>query len=249
MAACIVGVLCTLVVALYLANGQISWLWPGKTAVEEIQDNNPSAQAAEEEPKRPVLRAVPFGQRLDFLKKTKRLWVFGAALFLGAIAFYAYRQAFLVDSAPVNIKYMVVLFLFVSAAVIDRQFYIIPNQIPLAGLAVWVALVSYAIAVEKNSVFSVIAYSVLGFLFAGGVLLCCRLLMKGSMGWGDIKFMAVIGMICGFHKTFNILFYSLLILFVAAIVLLITKKANRRTKLPMAPFLLMGFLAANLIAM
>ena len=51
------------------------------------------------------------------------------------------------------------------------------------------------------------------------------------IGMGDIKLMAVTGLICGFFKVFNILFYALLFSFVCGVVLLALKKADRRERM------------------
>jgi len=252
---CLLSVLCSAALCLYLANGQLALFKPGglhhaAAGLLEPADQSEQKPADDEdaEEELPVLQPLPLQQRLQNLKTNRRLQLFGVLAAAAAAAFCWYRSVSLVNAPALNVKYMLLLFLFLAAAVIDAQYYIIPNAIVAAGLVLWGVVTVYAVLVEQNPLPSVLLFSLLGGLFSGGVLLMCRFLMKGSLGMGDIKLMAVTGLICGFFKVFNILFYALLFSFVCGVVLLALKKADRKSQIPMAPFLLCGYLFANLIA-
>lgn len=230
-----------LAACLYLANGQLrqpeslkEWLFPRPA---------PCGQQGNEGFEKKSL--AERWQRLKSEKWLQVLWLL--ATVLGA-AFYAFRQTAVIAEPALNLKYLVLLYLFFAAAVIDLQLYIIPNALVGAGAGIWLALTGYSVIAEKADLLFLLMYSLVGFLFGGGVLVLCRLLMKNSLGFGDVKIMAVTGAICGFYKTFNILFYGLLICSVYAVCLLLFKKADRKAEVPLAPFLLAGLVAANLIA-
>lgn len=73
-----------------------------------------------------------------------------------------------------------------------------------------------------------------------GVL--CRLVAAGSLGYGDIKLMAVIGLYLGLNLTWNAIFYAMIAIFLFSFALLISKKAGRKSGIPFAPALLIGTL-------
>lgn len=231
----VIDVIAAFLLCLYLANGKMTLFH--KDAEFPIKES-------EDEPK---MSKLSLKQRFEILKKSPRLWIFGMAVAAVGFGFYVFRQTQLVNAPLLNMKYLLLLYVFCAAAVVDLHYSIIPNNIVLTGLAFWIVLAVFTVTVEQSSVIALAAYSGLGILFGGGVLWLCRILMKGSMGFGDIKFMGVTGLICGFYKTFNILFYSLVFAFIAGVILLLTKKRDRRATIPLAPFLLMGYLAAGFI--
>ena len=184
---------------------------------------------------------------IDIFLHQKKLWFFAIITFLVTTGFYCFREYYVVVAPLLNLKYTILLFLFIAVAVVDAHYSIIPNHLVIVGLAYWVSLVAFSYLVERQELMNVFKFSLVGALFGGGVLFLCRTLMKNSMGYGDVKFLAVVGLICGFFKTFNILFYSLFIIFFIGIFLLVTKKADRHAKLPMGPFFLLGYLIAGIV--
>ncbi len=244
-AALLAGILCCPLLAgaacLYLANGQLKapdslaeWVFPRPQPRGESEEVSFAKQSFAERKK-----------TLQTSRWLKTLWALSA---VGGAAFWVCRQVLLVQEPALNFKFLLLFYLFFAAAVVDRQIYIIPNSLVGAAAICWAGLTLYAILLEKSDPVFSLLYSLVGFLFGGGALLFCRLVMKNSLGFGDIKIMAVTGAICGFYKTFNILFYGLLICSLYSIGLLITKKADRTAEVPLAPFLFAGLVVANLIA-
>ncbi len=242
----LIDIVATVILCLYLANGQMVLFQPGgfrallgrlKTAVSEKEKK-------EEEPQ---MISVSLREAFKNFRSSKRLWIFGIIVAFTAFGFYMWREYQLVVAPLLNLKYMLLLYLFFAAAVVDAHFSIIPNKIIGLGIIFWILLSIFTVLVEHNSIITLLKFSGTGALFGGGVLLLCRVLMKDSMGFGDIKLLTVTGLICGFYKTFNILFYSLFVLFFVGIVLIFIKKVNRHARVPMGPFLLLGYLTAGLI--
>lgn len=211
---------------------------------EEIQEEKETGDSTlEEELEFPK---YTFGEKWDIFKQSKRMWIFSAVVLLISLAFYIFRQYCLVDEPLLNIKYLILLYVYFAVAVIDAHYSIIPNDLIAFCLIFWMLLIGISVGVEQQSLIALAKYSGYGALFGGGILFACRILMRNSLGYGDIKLMVVTGLICGFFKTFNILFYSMLVMFFICVYLLITKKANRHAKIPMGPFLLAGYILAGL---
>ena len=78
----------------------------------------------------------------------------------------------------------------------------------------------------------------------------CTLLMKNSVGAGDMKLFVVMGLLLGMHGIWGAIFASLIVSFVVAIVLLVSKKKTRKDAIPFGPALVVGtFLSVFLTGM
>lgn len=118
---------------------------------------------------------------------------------------------------------------------------IIHNRMILAGLAFWVLLMILEIAVGGTSWKQLLLYSAAGFLI-GFILMIVALIAGNSIGMGDVKMFMVLGLVYGLTDIYSILLISLVLMAATAVVLLLLKKANRKTRIPMAPFVAAGFL-------
>ena len=134
-----------------------------------------------------------------------------------------------------------------SCAWYDFSLHIIPNRILIGGLIIRAVLFSVQLLAEPSQ----IRYIVLSALMAASGLVIaaalCRLVVPKSVGMGDIKILAVMGLYLGMLNTWGAVFFSLLVLFFASVFLLITKKADRKTEMPFAPFLLIGTICAAIL--
>jgi len=129
---------------------------------------------------------------------------------------------------------------------VDLKERIIPNHMIGAGLIFWVVLVLLDIFVGKTAWKSVIAYSLIGGAVCGGILLIVALLSGSALGMGDVKLFTVLGLLYGLNDTYSILLFSIVIMAVVSIALLIARKVTRKTAVPMAPFVAVGFLLSIL---
>ena len=78
------------------------------------------------------------------------------------------------------------------------------------------------------------------------LLFLIALLARGGMGWGDVKFAAFMGAAAGFPLVFVALFCGVIAGGVAGIVLLLTRRKNRKQAMPFGPFLALGTMATLL---
>ena len=231
----------SLAACLYLANGQ---LVPPDSLKKSLFPQ-PQPRSDDDAPQYAKASLFERKNTLQQSRWLRFLWVLGT---VGGAMFFVVRQLSIADAPALNFKLLALFYLFFAAAVIDGQLYIIPNMLVSAAAVLWLLVVAWSVLAEKNTLLFSLLYSLIGFSFGGGALFVCRVLMKNSLGFGDVKIMAVTGAVCGFYKTFNILFYGLLICSVYSICLLLLKKADRSTEVPLAPFLFAGLVAANLIA-
>ena len=75
----------------------------------------------------------------------------------------------------------------------------------------------------------------------------CRLISPNSVGFGDVKLLAITGLYLGIDKSFGVILPSLVIMFLTAVYLLAVKKVSRNTELPFAPFLLVGTVIGGIL--
>lgn len=126
----------------------------------------------------------------------------------------------------------------------DWEAFLIPNKILLAGLLLFLSLFAAAAVRNPGSA----RYAAIGSgIAAAGLLiagLLCRIVIPGSVGFGDLKLFLIMGLYLGMDNTWSAMFYTLLASFIASVFLLATKRATRKSVMPFAPFLLFGtFLA------
>lgn len=74
----------------------------------------------------------------------------------------------------------------------------------------------------------------------GGFNLLISKVTKGGIGEGDILVFVLIGIILGWKMALAIILYTFIIAGISGIILLILKKANKKTELPLAPFILIA---------
>lgn len=79
-------------------------------------------------------------------------------------------------------------------------------------------------------------------LVPGAVLLLLAVLTGESIGIGDGLVLCVVGLFCGLTKAVSVLAMALVLSSVVAMVLLVLKRAGRKTELPFLPCLCSGYL-------
>ena len=76
-----------------------------------------------------------------------------------------------------------------------------------------------------------------------GIFFLIALVSRGKMGAGDVKLAGVIGLMVGFPVVLTALFIGVLLGGAAAIIMLITRRAGRKSYIAYAPYLCLGALA------
>ena len=197
------------------------------------------------------LAAVWLVQKKTGLKPEKQTqWA--AALLLAAAGGFAsgYMLVLRTGTYPPNLLRLVLLgTLLTAAAYIDALSHKIPNWIVLCTAAVFAGCTvldfvlsgTDAVPMALNSVLAAAVFFVVFFLV--------RLASRGGVGYGDIKMITAAALIQGIYGTFSFLLVSHVLAAVAAIALLVSKKATRKDGLPFGPFFYLGYLVTILTGM
>jgi len=197
------------------------------------------------------LAAVWLVQKKTGLKPEKQTqWA--AALLLAAAGGFAsgYMLVLRAGTYPPNLLRLVLLgTLLTAAAYIDALSHKIPNWIVLCTAAVFAGCTvldfvlsgTEAVPMALNSVLAAAVFFVVFFLV--------RLASRGGVGYGDIKMITAAALILGIYGTFSFLLVSHVLAAVAAIALLVSKKATRKDGLPFGPFFYLGYLVTILTGM
>ena len=197
------------------------------------------------------LAAVWLVQKKTGLKPEKQTqWA--AALLLAAAGGFAsgYMLVLRAGTYPPNLLRLVLLgTLLTAAAYIDALSHKIPNWIVLCTAVVFAGCTvldfvlsgTDAVPMALNSVLAAAVFFVVFFLV--------RLASRGGVGYGDIKMITAAALILGIYGTFSFLLVSHVLAAVAAIALLVSKKATRKDGLPFGPFFYLGYLVTILTGM
>lgn len=132
---------------------------------------------------------------------------------------------------------LLVSLLFVSMAVIimvsDLAYMLIPNKVLLFFLPLFIGL---RVLNPLDPWWSPLLGAVLG----GGIILLIIILSRGGMGMGDMKLLAVMGVILGWQHTLITFMLACLIGTIIGVGLILTKKLKRKEPFPFGPSILIA---------
>jgi prepilin peptidase CpaA len=123
-------------------------------------------------------------------------------------------------SVPPQKVEIVLLVMLVIAAIYDVRYRRIPNWLTVSGLVLGLAI--NAILPETGIVFSLV-----GFLLA--FVIYAILFSLRAMGAGDVKLMAAVGALVGFHRWLGIFFVTALVGGIMAMILIIARRRLKKT--------------------
>ena len=197
------------------------------------------------------LAAVWLVQKKTGLKPEKQTqWA--AALLLAAAGGFAsgYMLVLRAGTYPPNLLRLVLLgTLLTAAAYIDALSHKIPNWIVLCTAAVFAGCTVLDFVLSGTDAVPMALTSVLAAAVSFVVFFLVRLASRGGVGYGDIKMITAAALILGIYGTFSFLLVSHVLAAVAAIALLVSKKATRKDGLPFGPFFYLGYLVTILTGM
>lgn len=139
------------------------------------------------------------------------------------------------------------LFTSLWAAFVDLDTHSIPRRIVLIGSAIGGGHVLLALILKSNDVSP--RGAVVGALLAWGFMRLVEALSRGDMGHADVTLSGYLGLLLGainVEKLPAAFFAAFLFAGLVAAVMMIFRKMNRSTFLPLGPFLVLGMLFAVL---
>lgn len=179
---------------------------------------------------------------LEFFKKMNLnypLMVLNGVIYLAILYMYPLQKNF---SDNINLyKYLILSPMLLSAFYIDYKLHIIPNRLNLTIFEV--GLVIAVIGGISDINFAINAIE--GMLVGGGTFFIITLIGgliagKEAMGYGDVKFMAALGLYFGFANMVSIIFMSFLIGAILSIILILLKRKKANEYIPFGPFIVIS---------
>lgn len=83
-------------------------------------------------------------------------------------------------------------------------------------------------------------WNVAGGVMIGGIFFIINRTSKDGIGMGDVFMISAIACVCGVIKVIEILFWSCVICAIFSIIGIVIGKINIKSKIPFAPFMLVG---------
>lgn len=202
-----------------------------ETAIEEVK-----AETAENEPEKPEKPEKPEEKRIP-----KSAWIYAVIMVCVTVGIsFLFATLYKEQSMIANLKRLALLAALWPVAYIDLRSYRIPNAFIIFGLACRVILVIFELIFERRFI---VSHLIPEGIAAAALLLAsflCSLFMKNAIGFGDMKLFAVMGLMLGLNGIWGAVFLSLIVSFIAAVILLITKKKTRKDAIPFGPAIVVG---------
>lgn len=154
-----------------------------------------------------------------------------------------YQQPFLTQ-----IKLLILVQFILPCAATDYKTHKIPNLFILCALAIRVVIYIAEFLVSVDTALNTLKDNLLGAAIIAGFFLIILLIFKNSIGMGDVKLFAIMGLYQGLWGAVNSVFFSLIVSFFVSIVLLITKKKGRKDVISFGPSILIGTVIAIAIS-
>ncbi|MFH1676782.1 MAG: prepilin peptidase [bacterium] len=152
---------------------------------------------------------------------------------------------------PLATVLMLKSFIFISFLIIltmiDLEHQLLPDRITIPGIILGL-LLCFAAPLNRPALASfgthgwpdALLQSVLGLIVGGGILWLIAAIKPGGMGMGDVKLNAMIGAFIGIKALAPAMFLGFVIGGLTSVLLIIFKKAGRKTLIPFGPFLALG---------
>lgn len=174
-------------------------------------------------------------------KINKRDVIFGLAVLMANIILLAIIKNTYPEQIMVKIIIdMLVITLLMVSTVTDFKFHIIPNEVIITGAVAWIILTVYKFFAMKETIATELIDEILALIIITVFLFLCNIIMKNSIGGGDIKILMLLSLYYGIIGVYNIVFLALIGAFFVSLVLLISKRRNTKDAIAFAPFFLVG---------
>lgn len=155
-----------------------------------------------------------------------------------AVSFYIYMDT---NGSVIakTLKYLIMLCVLATVAWIDYKVSKIPNALLIVLIAARFVFFIYESIREPDYMKFNIIQMAFGAFLCLALLLLCRIIIRNSIGMGDIKLFAVLGLYFG-YDIINLMFFSFLCTAIYSIYLLLFKKKKKKDSVPMGPFIFLG---------
>jgi leader peptidase (prepilin peptidase) / N-methyltransferase len=140
------------------------------------------------------------------------------------------------------LPYLFMVTVLIIVSVIDLQRQIIPNKVIYPAILMGLAAMGIVALVRGD--YHIIVESLIGLVVIGVPLAILSLVYPKGMGMGDAKLAAFTGIILGWSSELVAFFLGVLLGAIVSILLMITSKKGRKSRIPFGPFLAAGAMIA-----
>lgn len=123
---------------------------------------------------------------------------------------------------------------------IDFKSYRIPNSFIILGIVYRVLILPFEFIFASDTVWTYLASEGIAAVAMFLATFLCSLCIKDSIGAGDIKLFIVMGLLLGLDGLWSCVFASLIVSFIVAVYLILTKKKTRKDSIPFGPAIVIG---------
>lgn len=178
----------------------------------------------------------------EYLKNTRPKYLLMVIVALSYIVLL-YFKGLTIDT----LKFIFLIPMLISAFMIDFKSQIIPNRLTLTVFETGLIFTFVETLMNTNLGINIFIDNILGMIVGGGIFLLITLLgglmaRKEAMGFGDVKFMAALGLFFGWMNIILISVMSFLFAAIVSIVILISRKKKSSEYIPFGPFIVVASL-------
>ena len=166
-------------------------------------------------------------------------------LYMAVCGYFASGNA--IDNISM-IKLLLTMAVLLVVAITDLELMLIPNICSLTLIAGRIILVIVEYVAVPETAFIRFGNSCISLILTFVCLFVTNRLTKGGLGMGDVKLLSSLGFLCGVQASFITLILSFLACIPVCLYLLIFKKKQMSLKLPLGPFIWLGYGAAIILA-
>lgn len=186
--------------------------------------------------------------KFNSLKMTKhRLLYLIVGTVTVAVLVACLNIVYTIDLLP-RLSLITLILLILPVSAIDMKLQKIPNLFLLVGLIVRAVYLVLMYIQDVSNAWLITKDSLIGAAIIGVFFLFLLVVFKNSIGMGDVKLFALMGLYQGLWGAINSVFFSLVVSFFVSIILLITKKKGRKDTISFGPSIYLGTFIAMCMA-
>lgn len=168
---------------------------------------------------------------------------------VACILFVLFFQTIYADTSLMHqMKLLILILILFPTALVDYKVQLIPNSFMLVAIIIRAILLLFEFFVAPSKIWVNIMDGLVAAFIIAGFFLIIRIMFKNSIGMGDVKLFAVIGLYQGLWGAINAVFFSLLVSFFLSVILLIGKKVTKKDAISFAPSILFGTIISILLS-
>ena len=176
---------------------------------------------------------------IEVAQKLKIIYV--VAIGITVICFIGVFQSWYGDATLMHqVKLLILILILFPTALVDYKVKLIPNVFILGAFVIRCFIYIFEFLVSPSQAWITLKDNLVAVAIIAGFFLILLIVFKNSIGMGDVKLFAVMGLYQGTWGAFNAVFYSLIVSFFFSIILLILKKVTRKDSVSFAPSILLG---------